>query len=62
MARRHSARVVLVHVGETPDTTARGLHALVIAFREEGIDAELETHPSSSLLPPTSWPRWPAAA
>lgn len=41
MARRHSASVVLVHVGDTPSE----LDGLVDALREEGIAAELETHP-----------------
>lgn len=43
MARRDASSVVVVHVG---DATAEVV-ALVAALREEGIDAELETHPGS---------------
>jgi nucleotide-binding universal stress UspA family protein len=43
MVRRHSASVVLVHVGGAES----GLDAIVAALREEGIAAELETHPGS---------------
>ena len=44
MARRSSASVVVVHVGNA----AAELNALVDALRAEGIEADVETHPGSS--------------
>jgi nucleotide-binding universal stress UspA family protein len=44
MAERHSASVVVVHVGDAQDEVER----LVAALRAEGIAAELEAHPGTS--------------
>jgi nucleotide-binding universal stress UspA family protein len=44
LARRDGSSVVVVHVGDATSV----VEALVSALRDEGIDAELESHPGSA--------------